>query len=252
MAEGKRSLLEMKDGHDVISKDTGGWMKVLLAAVLALSRARRTALRRDDTRRRGEAQGRDADRGDRRRRRRIMSARPCASTVSPPPCARRWAAGWRWRSATRRTRRRSASRWSMTGAIKFPMSAKGKKVSARRVRSQSIGGDERTARRPRTEHAKHDAKASTQYPDHGDGRGDQVVRRLAVAVAHSWRRPVNCSTASGQRLTYSSRLARTAQTACARRRRSWRAMSPHQKSPVTTSHVDGTSPISSGALCSSA
>ena len=52
------------------------------------------------------------------------------------------------------------------------------------------------------------------------------------------------------RSTLESRRASTAQTACASRRRSCRAMSPHQNSPVTTSHDAGTSPISSGALCS--
>ena len=48
------------------------------------------------------------------------------------------------------------------GAIKFPMSAKGKKVSAEGV-FQSIGGDDAHGKEAAHEHAKTDAKASTQF-----------------------------------------------------------------------------------------
>jgi hypothetical protein len=48
------------------------------------------------------------------------------------------------------------------GAIKFPMSAKGKKVSAEGV-FQAIGGDDAHGTEAAHEHAKTDAKASTQF-----------------------------------------------------------------------------------------
>jgi hypothetical protein len=48
------------------------------------------------------------------------------------------------------------------GAIKFPMSAKGKKVSAEGV-FQAIGGDDAHGKEAAHEHAKTDAKASTQF-----------------------------------------------------------------------------------------
>ena len=50
----------------------------------------------------------------------------------------------------------------------------------------------------------------------------------------------------------SSRRDSTLQTAYARRRRSWRAMSPVQNSPPTSSQWSGSLPGSSGSLCSSA
>ena len=48
------------------------------------------------------------------------------------------------------------------GAIKFPMSAKGKKVSAEGV-FEAIGGDDAHGKEAAHEHAKTDAKASTQF-----------------------------------------------------------------------------------------
>jgi hypothetical protein len=48
------------------------------------------------------------------------------------------------------------------GAIVFPMSAKGKKVSAEGV-FESIGGDDAHSKDAAQEHAKIDAKASTQF-----------------------------------------------------------------------------------------
>ena len=48
------------------------------------------------------------------------------------------------------------------GAIKFPMSAKGKKVSAEGVFT-AIGGDDAHGKEAAHEHAKTDAKASTQF-----------------------------------------------------------------------------------------
>ena len=47
------------------------------------------------------------------------------------------------------------------GPIKFPMNAKGKKVSAQGV-FQAVGGDAH-GKEAASEHAKHDAKASQQY-----------------------------------------------------------------------------------------
>ena len=48
------------------------------------------------------------------------------------------------------------------GAIKFPMSAKGKRVSAQGTFS-AIGGDDEHGKEAASEHAKHDAKASKTY-----------------------------------------------------------------------------------------
>lgn len=48
------------------------------------------------------------------------------------------------------------------GAIKFPMSAKGRTVSAEGV-FESIGGDDAHGKEAAHEHAKADAKASTQF-----------------------------------------------------------------------------------------
>jgi len=48
------------------------------------------------------------------------------------------------------------------GAIVFPMSAKGKKVSAEGI-FESIGGDDAHGKEAAHEHAKTDAKASTQF-----------------------------------------------------------------------------------------
>jgi hypothetical protein len=48
------------------------------------------------------------------------------------------------------------------GAIKFPMSAKGKRVSAQGTFS-AIGGDDAHGKEAASEHAKHDAKASKTY-----------------------------------------------------------------------------------------
>lgn len=48
------------------------------------------------------------------------------------------------------------------GAIKFPMSAKGRQVSAQGIFS-AIGGDDEHGKEAASEHAKHDAKASTTY-----------------------------------------------------------------------------------------
>ena len=48
------------------------------------------------------------------------------------------------------------------GAIKFPMSAKGKQVSAQGIFS-AIGGDDEHGKEAASEHAKHDAKASRPY-----------------------------------------------------------------------------------------
>lgn len=48
------------------------------------------------------------------------------------------------------------------GAIVFPMSAKGKRVSAEGV-FQSVGGGDEHAREAASEHAKQDANASGQY-----------------------------------------------------------------------------------------
>lgn len=48
------------------------------------------------------------------------------------------------------------------GAIKFPMSAKGKNVSAQGTFS-AIGGHDAHGKEAASEHAKHDAKASAEY-----------------------------------------------------------------------------------------
>ena len=48
------------------------------------------------------------------------------------------------------------------GAIKFPMSAKGKKVSAQGT-FEAVGGSDEHGKDAAAEHAKHDAKASAQY-----------------------------------------------------------------------------------------
>jgi len=48
------------------------------------------------------------------------------------------------------------------GAIKFPMSAKGKKVSAQGTFT-AIAGSDAHGKEAASEHAKHDAKASTEY-----------------------------------------------------------------------------------------
>jgi hypothetical protein len=48
------------------------------------------------------------------------------------------------------------------GAIVFPMSAKGKKVSAQGT-FEAIGGSDAHGQEAATEHAKHDPKASAQY-----------------------------------------------------------------------------------------
>jgi len=48
------------------------------------------------------------------------------------------------------------------GAIKFPMSAKGKNVSAQGTFTAIGSGDEH-GKEAAAEHAKHDAKASTEY-----------------------------------------------------------------------------------------
>ena len=48
------------------------------------------------------------------------------------------------------------------GAIVFPMSAKGKKVSAQGTFA-AIGGADEHGKEAASEHAKHDAKASTEY-----------------------------------------------------------------------------------------
>jgi hypothetical protein len=48
------------------------------------------------------------------------------------------------------------------GAIKFPMSAKGKKVSAQGT-FEAVGAADEHGKEAAAEHAKHDAKASAQY-----------------------------------------------------------------------------------------
>jgi hypothetical protein len=48
------------------------------------------------------------------------------------------------------------------GAIKFPMSAKGKKVSAQ-GKFAAIGGDDAHGKEAAAEHARHDSKASAEY-----------------------------------------------------------------------------------------
>jgi hypothetical protein len=48
------------------------------------------------------------------------------------------------------------------GAIQFPMSAKGRRVSAQGIFS-AIGGDDEHGKEAASEHARHDAKASKTY-----------------------------------------------------------------------------------------
>lgn len=48
------------------------------------------------------------------------------------------------------------------GAIKFPMSARGKKVSAQ-GKFAAIGGDDAHGKEAAAEHARHDSKASSEY-----------------------------------------------------------------------------------------
>ena len=89
-----------------------------------------------------------------------MSARRCALTAWLPPSARTWAAGWP--SPPLGTKAGATVRLKVDdGVIVFPVTAKGRKVSAEGV--FEIVGNAGDAKDASEEHAKHDAAASRQY-----------------------------------------------------------------------------------------